>query len=318
MALDPQAKKLLDMLAATGAPDVARLSPGEMRERKARLISLGGTRGPTTVQVEDNRLPGPAGALPIRRYTPPGEDDAPRAGLVYFHGGGGVFGSIETHDGLCHALAGASGCRIISVDYRLAPEHRFPAAFDDAWAAVTWICTHAGAFGLDANRIAIGGDSAGGGLAAAVCRRATQENGPRIALQLLLCPALDMAAESESRRTLAEGYFLDRATIGWTLRHYCAPDVDLADPNLSPLRARDLAGLPPAHIHTAEFDPLRCEGHAYADRLEAAGGTVRYTCHAGMIHHFYGMTAVIPYAQSAVADIGRAVGGALAAVPTAR
>ena len=163
----------------------------------------------------------------------------------------------------------------------------------------------------DPDRIAVGGDSAGGGLAAAVCQRARAVKGPRIALQLLLCPVLDIARESESRRRLAEGYFLDRATIDWMIGHYCPRGFDPKDLRMSPLSTEDVAGQPPTHIHTAEFDPLCDEGRAYADRLQRAGTKVRYTDHRGMIHHFYGMTGAIPYARVAVDAIGAAVKEAL-------
>jgi acetyl esterase/lipase len=312
MAVDSHAKRILDILAAGGAPDISRLSPLEMRDQFARFMQLVGGPAPSVGRVEDREAPGSAGALPIRIYTPLGDARGQLPGWIYFHGGGGVFGSLDTHDGLCRALANASGCRLISVGYRLAPEHRFPAAADDSWAAVGWVFANAAALKLDASRIAVGGDSAGGGLAAAACQRAGREGDLRIALQVLLCPALDLAAESQSRRALAAGYFLDKATIDWTVAHYCPPDADPADPRLSPLYAADLAGQPPALVHTAEFDPLRDEGRAYADKLAGAGVDVRYVCHAGMIHHFYGMAGAIPYARSAVASIGAAVKEALA------
>jgi acetyl esterase/lipase len=263
-------------------------------------------------------LTGPAGRIPIRVYTPLGAVDEELPGLIYFHGGGGVFGSIETHDGLCRMLANASECRVLSVEYRLAPEHAFPAAFDDSCAAVTEAFEHAAALGLRANRIAVGGDSAGAALAAAVCQRAKLKHGPSIALQLLLCPALDIGAESESRRAFAEGYFLDKATIDWTLKHYCPETLDPADPRLSPLRAADVSCQPPAYVHTAEFDPLLCEGRAYAGRLERAGVEVTYTCHAGMIHHFYGMADAIPYARVAIEAIGADIKKALSPTESTR
>lgn len=312
MPLDPHARKFLDTIAAGGAQDLARMSPREMRIGFRRLNQLVGAKNEPIGRVEDCTLAGPAGLLPVRVYTPLGVVDDPLPGLIYFHGGGGVFGSIETHDGLCRMLASASRCRVLSVDYRLAPEHPFPAAFEDSYAAVTQVFEQATAFGLHPNRIAVGGDSAGGALAAAVCQRARQENGPPIALQLLLCPALDIGTESESRRALADGYFLDKATIDWTLKHYCPETLDTADPRLSPLRAADVSCQPPAHVHTAEFDPLLSEGRAYADRLERAAVAVRYTCHPGMIHHFYGMADAIPYARVAIASIGADIREALA------
>jgi acetyl esterase len=312
MTLDPAAKKFLDMIGAAGAPDLARVSPAEMRERFRRLMLLVGAKKAEVGRIDDGELPGDAGPLPFRVYTPFGCAGERLPGLVYFHGGGGVFGSIDTHDGLCRLLANASGCRLVSVGYRLAPEHRFPAAAEDSYAAVNWVFAQASALAIDADRIAIGGDSAGGGLAATVCQRARRDNGPNIALQLLLCPVLDVAAQSQSRRTFADGYFLDKATIDWTVKHYCPPDFDPADHRLSPLRAEDVSLQPPTHVHTAEFDPLCCEGQAYARRLQRAGVAVRFTCHAGMIHHFYGMADAIPYARVAIDAIGAAVREALA------
>jgi acetyl esterase/lipase len=318
MPLDPHARRFLDLIAAGGAQDVARMSPREMRLGFFRLSQLVGAKDEPIGRIEDRTLAGPAGPLPIRVYTPLGAADEELPGLVYFHGGGGVFGSIETHDGLCRMLANASECRVLSVEYRLAPEHAFPAAFDDSCAAVTEVFEHAAGLGLRANRIAVGGDSAGAALAAAVCQRAKLENGPSIALQFLLCPALDIGTESESRRAFAAGYFLDKATIDWTLKHYCPETLDPADPRLSPLRAADVSRQPPAHVHTAEFDPLLCEGRTYADRLERAGVDVRYTCHAGMIHHFYGMADAIPYARVAIAEIGADIKRALASTESIR
>jgi acetyl esterase/lipase len=318
MPIDPHARKFLDMIASGGVQDVARMSPSEMRAGFCRLTQLVGANDEPIGRIENRMLTGPAGPLPIRVYTPRGAVDEELPGLIYFHGGGGVFGSIETHDGLCRMLANASLCRVLSVEYRLAPEHAFPAAFEDSYAAVIEVFEHAAALGLRANRVAVGGDSAGAALAAAVCQRAKLENGPSIALQLLLCPALDIGTESESRRAFAEGYFLDKATIDWTLKHYCPETLDPADPRLSPLHAADVSCQPPAHVHTAEFDPLLCEGRAYADRLERAGVEVRYMCHAGMIHHFYGMADAIPYARVAIDAIGADIMKALAPTESTR
>jgi len=267
-------------------------------------MRLVGPRSAPIGQIDDGELPGMAEPIPFRSYTPCERVGECLPGLVYFHGGGGVFGSIETHDGLCRMLANASGCRVISVGYRLAPEHRFPAALEDSYTAVNWVFAQASRLAIDPARIAVAGDSAGGGLAATVCQYASRYGGPRIALQVLLCPVLDLASESKSRRDLGAGYFLDKATLDWMIKNYCSPDLDLADPRLSPLRANDLSGQPPTHVHTAEFDPLRCEGRAYADRLQQAGVEVRYTCHAGMIHHFYGMAGVLSYAQVAMLALG--------------
>jgi len=321
MTLDPAAKRFLEMIGAASAPDIARLSPAEMRERFRRLMLLVGPKSAPIGRIDDGELPGAAGPIPFRTYTPSENLDGCLPGLVYFHGGGGVFGSIETHDGLCRMLANASGCRVISVDYRLGPEHRFPAAVEDSYAAVNWVFAHASRLAIDASRVAVAGDSAGAGLAATVCQRASRDREPKIALQVLLCPVLDLAGESESRRSLADGYFLDKPTLDWMIKQYCPPSVELTDPRLSPLRAKDLSGQPPTHVHTAEFDPLRCEGRAYAALLERAGVDVRYTCHTGMIHHFYGMAGVIPYAHIAMnalgADIRKALAHGFPAVPIA-
>jgi acetyl esterase/lipase len=200
---------------------------------------------------------------------------------------------------------------VISVGYRRAPEHKFPAAVEDSYAATLWVQDHAAGLGLDAQRIAVGGDSAGGGLAAVVCQTAAARHGPRPALQVLFCPVMDMRPQTPSRQALAQGYFLDQATMDWMFRHYCATDADLDDPRLSPLRAPQFAGLPPAHIHTAEFDPLRDEGEAYARALLQAGVPARHTCYAGMIHHFYAMAGAIPPARVALKTAANAMREAL-------
>jgi acetyl esterase/lipase len=312
MPLDPHAKKLLETLNAAGVSDMVRMAPEQMRAGFERLATMVGENSVAVDAAEDRDLPGPGGAIPIRLYAPKGSGAATLPGLIYFHGGGGVFGSIASHDSFCRVLANASACRVVSVGYRLAPEHKFPAAVEDAYAATCRIAAQAREFRVDPRRIAVGGDSIGGGLAAVVCMMARDGGGPKIALQLLLCPAMDMSKNSETRISLATGYFLNQATIDWTVKHYCAPGDDLTDPRISPLLADDLSCLPPAQVHTAEFDPLRSEGAAYADRLQRAGVTVSHTCHAGMIHHFYAMGGVIPYARTAVAAAGAAIRNALA------
>jgi acetyl esterase/lipase len=308
--LDTHAQKILDAMAMTGAGSVSDLTPQQMRDAFSRLAKWVDVKDEPVGHVQDGTLPGPGGELRFRIYRP--RHAAASPALVYFHGGGCVFGSIETQDGICRLLASGSDCAVISIDYRRAPEHRFPAAVDDAYAATAWVVEHAAELGLAPRRIAVGGDSAGGGLAAVVCQMARQLRGPRLALQVLFCPVMDMSAETPSRRALATGYFLDQATIDWMLKHYCPPAMDLKDPRLSPALAPDLCDLPPAQIHTAEFDPLRDEGEAYAKALRRAGVAVRYTCHEGMIHHFYGMAGAIPYARAAVRAAGSAIRSALA------
>jgi acetyl esterase/lipase len=312
MPLDPHAKKLLETLNAAGVADMSRMAPKEMRENFERLAFIVGENGVAVDAAEDRKLPGPGGPIPVRVYAPKGSGAATLPGLIYFHGGGGVFGSIASHDSFCRVLANASACRVVSVGYRLAPEHKFPAAVEDAYAATCRIAAQAEDFRIDPRRIALAGDSIGGGLAASVCRMARDNGGPDIALQVLLCPVMDLSKNSDTRIAFATGYFLNQATIDWTVEHYCASDADLTDPRISPLLAEDLSRLPPAQVHTAEFDPVRSEGAAYADRLQGAGVCVRHTCHPGMIHHFYAMGGVIPYARTAVAAAGAAIRSALA------
>jgi acetyl esterase len=313
MPLDRQAKRILGMLAAAGMPARSDdLTAPKLREGMLRLAQTFDVRGVAIGAVENRDLPGVAGPVPVRIYTPHAlSAEEPSAGIVYFHGGAGVFCSIETHEGLCRMLANASGCRVVSVDYRLAPEYQFPAAVEDAHFAPQWICAHAGQLRIDPARIAIGGDSFGATLAVVVCQRARESSGPTLALQVLFCPVTDLSDQSASWKAYGEGYLLDRITLDWAIGRY-APKMDLADIRLSPLRALDFAGLPSAHIHTAEFDPLRDEGKAYADSLARAGVPVRYVCHAGMIHHFYCMAGAIAYARHAIAQAGAAIQEALA------
>lgn len=304
MPLDPSAKKILEMLATAGMSDASGMTPQQMRDGFHRMARIVDYRHVPVDRIVDGQIPGPAGMLRMRRYVPQAPTIERMPGIVYFHGGGGIFGSIESHEGLCRMLATESGCVIVAVGYRQAPEHKFPAALEDCYAATEWVVEHAVEVDLDPRRIAVAGDSAGGNLAAAVCQRARECNGPRLALQVLLCPVLDLNADTLSWRALGKGYFLNMATIEWMIGQYCPPGVDRSDPRLSPLRAMDLSGLPQAHIHTAEFDPLRDEGEAYAKRLEGAGVVVKYTCHEGMIHHFFGMAGVIPYARVAMKAAG--------------
>jgi len=223
-----------------------------------------------------------------------------------------VFGNLDSHDAMLRMLANDSGCRIASIDYRLAPEHRFPAAVEDCFAATQRIAAQAADFGIDAARLAVAGDSAGGNLAAVVSQMA-KTAGLKLALQVLFCPVIDVAADTPSRRDFGEGYFLEQSLMEWASMHYVPPGTDVKDPRLSPLWAADLSGLPPAHIHTAAFDVLRDEGSAYADALKRAGVAVRYTCHQGMIHHFYAMAEAIPYATPALKSVAADIKAAMAA-----
>jgi acetyl esterase/lipase len=310
MPLDPYAKRLLDMLAMTSSVDALSLSVNDRRDLFRKLMSLSASNVPIS-RIENRALPGPEGPINIRIYTPIATVADQLPGLVYFHGGGLVAGSLDTHDSVCRTLANESGCRLISVDYRLAPEHKFPAAVMDSYKAAIWAVEHAAELGIDRARIAVAGDSAGATLAAIVCQLARRARRVHLAAQLLLCPITDFAAEAASRSEFAEGYLLDKAIMDRDLEHYLPVDTDPADPRISPLRASQLSELPPAYVHTAEFDPVRDEGRAYADKLACAGVDVNYTCHLGMIHLFYGMAGTIPYASTALKRVGSELRAAL-------
>lgn len=301
MPLDPRAQRFLERLAAASPQNALTLTVGARRAALAQLLAMSAVSVPVA-GVENRSLPGPAGPIPLRVYTPLAAAAAPAPGLMYFHGGGFVCGSLDTHDGIARALANACGARVISIGYRLAPEHPFPAAIEDGCAAARWVAQRASELDLDPSRLAVGGDSAGATLATVVCQMTTDS--VRWALQVLLCPIMDYLAPTASRAELASGYFLDQATLEHDLKHYLGPGTDPADPRVSPLRARELSHLPPTCIHTAEFDPLRDEGREYAQRLERSGVRTLYRCHSGMIHLFYGMGALIPYATRGFELIG--------------
>ena len=297
-AMDPKAQRFLAMVALAGTAGEA-VGIEERRASFARLMRFSRAPG-ETMEVTECAAAGCGGhAIPLRLYTPAGAP-RPSPGLVYFHGGGLVAGSLDTHDALCRSLAVGSGCRIVSVGYRLAPEHPFPAAILDAYAAVQFCAREAAALGIVRGKLGVGGDSGGGTLAAIVAAVL----GRRLALkaQVLLCPVLDFAEVRASRRLYAKAHLLDAATMAADLAFY-APQRSLDDPRVSPLRGEPAAGLPPTLIHTAGFDPLRDEGYAYAARLRAAGVDVRHTDHGSLVHHFYGLTGVIPAATPALAAI---------------
>lgn len=304
MPLDPRAKRFLDTLAAMNPPSALSLTVEQRRSALAHLLSFCGE--PEAVgAIGQLTLPGPDSALAVRTYQPLGSGTvAVLPGVIYFHGGGLVAGSLDTHDCVCRSLANSSGCRVLSVDYRLAPEHPFPAAVEDGCAATAWIAAHAADLRIDPRRIGLCGDSAGATLAAVVCQMTSASGRVPLAFQFLLCPIMDFAAESDSRRSFAQGYLVDRDTLEHDLKYYLAAGAERADPRISPLRAADLGRLPPTAIHTAEFDPLRDEGQAYAGRLEAAGVPTIYRCHPGMIHLFYGMRGLIAYAGAAFGLMG--------------
>jgi acetyl esterase len=297
MPIDPAVAGLLQQMEEAGGPRLEELTPVEAREAFLPMIELQGPPEPVP-QVSDRTVPGPAGAIPVRVYAHGAATATPA--LVYFHGGGWVVGNIEFHDRVCRALANALGCAVISVEYRLAPEHRFPAAADDCYAATRWIAEHAGEFGVDPSRIAIGGDSAGGNLTAVVALMARDRGGPALVFQWLHCPVTDADFSTRSYQENADGYLLTQAGMRWFWDHYVPNDVERADPLASPLRAPSLAGLPPALVQTAEFDPLHDEGVAYAKRLREAGVAVTHTDYPGMIHDPVLFLSLFPQSREAL------------------
>jgi acetyl esterase len=264
-------------------------------------------------RVEPVEIPGPAGAIPARLYVPDPDAESPRPLLVYFHGGGWVIGDLDTHDSPCRFLANRSGAAVLAVDYRLAPEHPFPAAVEDAFAAYAWASANAGSLGADPARIAVGGDSAGGNLAAGVCLTAGDDGAPPPAMQLLIYPVAETGRELPSRRSFAEGFLLTRRDMAYYEDRYLPPGTDRNDPRVAVLQAKDLAGLPPAYVATAGFDPLRDEGEAYAARLREAGVPVALRRHPGLVHSFVNFTAICPTARAAVLEACGALRMGLAA-----
>jgi acetyl esterase len=300
MPLDPQAKVFLDQMIAMGGPPLHSLSVPDARALMVALAGMAGTRDLPLATVQDRTIPGPAGAIPVRVYTPHGTGPHPL--LVYFHGGGWVIGNLDTHDGVCRELAHGAGCVVMSVDYRLAPEHKFPAAPDDCYAATAWAGQHAAEIGADARRIAVAGDSAGGNLTCVVALMARDKGGPRLCFQLPIYPATSHALDMPSYVENATGYLLETEAMVWFWGHYLPTHADGEHVYASPLRAQDLRGLPPALVITAEFDPLRDEGEAYAKRLKDAGVPTRLRRFDGMIHGFFGMSGIMDQAKTAIAE----------------
>ena len=303
MPLDPHVQRIVATLSMAPARDHGTADVQRHRGAFRGLMRLSET-GSRVASIEEREVPGPAGPLAIRVYTPPDASRVPLPGLVYLHGGGFVCGDLDAYDALCRTLCEETGCRLIAVDYRLAPEHPFPAALQDALAATFWIVDHAKELDLDPKRIAIAGDSAGATLTAVICQTAAQSHPGALALQLLLCPILDWTAEAISRRHFGQGYLLDSGVIAWERQCYLSAWPNAEDPHVSPLRATDVCGQPPTYIHAAEFDPFRDDAKAYAERLQLAGVRVNHTCHRGMVHLFYGLGRVVPYARTAYKQIG--------------
>lgn len=311
MPLDPQAKAILDASAQLNLPELHTLTPAEARERMAAMRVP--VEGEPVASIENRAIPGPLGEIPVRIYRPAAAGPLPV--LVYYHGGGWVVGDLEYQDAACRFLANHVPCAVVSVDYRMAPEHKFPAPLEDCYAATKWVAENATAIGADASRIAIGGDSAGGNLAAAVALMARDRGGPGLAHQLLVYPVTDFNLETGSYLANAEGYMLTRESMRWFWNHYLSTPEDGADPLASPLRAEDLRGLPPATVFTAEFDPLRDEGEAYGERLRQAGVPVEVTRYDGLIHGFFAMSHVLDQAKASHERAATALARAFSAVP---
>jgi acetyl esterase len=308
MPLHPQTRALLDQFAAAGGFDATQLPVPAVRAMYAQMSA--GRPGPEVASLAERSVPGPAGAIPVRVYAPAAGRGLP--GIVYFHGGGFVIGGLDSHDGTCRALANASGCAVVSVDYRLAPEHRFPAAPEDCYAALRFVAEHGEELGIDPRRLAVAGDSAGGNLAAVTALLARERRGPDLRFQLLVYPVADHAFDTASYRDNAEGYFLTAAMMRWFWGHYLERPEQGDDPLASPLRAKDLAGLPPALVITAEYDPLRDEGEAYAERLRKAGVAAELLRYDGQIHGFFSLFDALDDGRAAVERAGAALRAALA------
>lgn len=296
MPLHPQVLPMIELLnqsmAGLSATDVMEIST--MREVSLAPPAL----NPTPVgRVEDRRIPGPAGEIPVRIYTPEGSGPFPL--IAFFHGGGFVLCSLETHDELCRAMCRDAGAVVVSVDYRLAPEAKYPAAADDCYAATAWCAAHAAELGADAARLVVAGDSAGGNLAAVTALRARDLGAPRIRHQVLIYPATHCDFDTPSYRENAQGYFLTADAMRWFWAHYLANPAQASEPYACPAHAADLKGLPPATVITAEYDPLRDEGEDYAAQLRAAGVPVVLKRYDGMIHGFVSMGDVFDDARAA-------------------
>jgi acetyl esterase len=311
MALDADAARVLELVRVSGRPPLEAVSPVE-----ARALFLGGREvfspPPAPVaEIHDLVIPGPdGGTLTLRLYRGAGTDaDLKLPALVFFHGGGWVVGDLETHDTMCRHIANAAGCAVVAVDYRLAPEHKFPAAVEDCLTATLWVAEHGAELGVDGARLAVGGDSAGGNLAAVVSLILRDRGAPQPRAQLLLYPALDFGMKQASYQRFAEGHLLTEATMRWFAEAYIGEPKDADDWRASPLRAADLSGLPPAYLLTAGYDPLCDEGIAYVRRLREAGVAVKHRHMPDQIHGFLLMGKIVRAAGPALDDIAAVLKG---------
>lgn len=307
MPLDPQVQALRSRRASAQVPPLYTMSLEQARAEDLKAIQEAAADPEPVADVVERDIPGPGGDLRIRIYRPDG--DGPLPALVYFFGGGWTLGTIDTSDGICRSLTNAAGCTTVSVGYRLAPEHKFPAAVEDCHAATRWVADHAADLGLRPDRVAVGGDSAGGNLAAAVTLLARERGGPDLVHQLLVYPNTDYASDTASMRENTDPLLFNRTSVEWYWGHYLSAPADGAHPLASPLRA-DLGGLPPATVLTAEYDPLRDQAEQYAERLRQAGVPVALTRYPGMVHGFFAMSGVLDAANRAIAHAADRLRGA--------
>jgi acetyl esterase len=311
MPLDPLVKAFLDQASAMPRPKMWEMPLSLGRQGFAHMMTMMGPKDVPVGKIQNIVIPGPAGDIRARLYAPVATGGAAHPALVYFHGGGFVLGDLDTHDGLCRLFAQEGGFIMVSVEYRRAPENKWPAQLDDALAATRWIFENATSLGIDAGRIAIGGDSAGGHLAASVTQSVKEQGGFKIVFQMLLFPVTDLAADSGSMDRYAVGYLLEKQTIEWCHAQVLPPGADRSSAKISPLHAKDFSGLPPAYVMLGGYDPLHDQGLAYAEKLKAAGVQVTIADYGEMVHCFIYLQSVLPQAHAAVADAATAVAQAL-------
>jgi acetyl esterase len=310
MLLDPTVKALFEQMPQLAELRLWSMTVGQARAAFRGLCQMGSPSDVPIGKTEDMEFAGPGGPLRVRLYTPVAAGGDALPAIVFFHGGGFVLGDLDCYDPLCRMFANESGARVIAVDYRLAPEHPFPAAVEDCYAALKWVEDNAPRLGVDANRFAVAGDSAGGNLAAATVLLAKEKGAPKPSFQLLIYPALSADLSSGSARDFAQGYFLDLQTIAWFMNQY-TPSPDPRDFRLIPMSAKDVSGLPPTCIVTAGHDPLHDGGQAYAEKLKTAGVKVAHVDYPTMIHAFFNMPNFLPMAREAIAAAAKAVKDAL-------
>jgi acetyl esterase len=300
--MDPKAQIVGEFVKSIRVPGYFPPLP-ELRQQLRTMVTLMDEPAPALARIENIRIPGPAGEIPARVYAARAAGGALMPAVAYFHGGGWVQGDLETHHGLCARLAQHAGALVVAVDYRLAPEHKFPAAVEDCLAAYTWLRAHGRELGADPARVAVAGDSAGGNLSAVVSQLAAAGKVPVPTCQALIYPAVDFSFETDSHRDMVDGHVIPRDRVLWYMEQYLRGEADKADLRASPLRAPSLAGQPPAMIVTAGFDPLRDEGRAYADRLRGAGVDVVYREYPGQIHAFVSLTKAIPQGLACTLEV---------------